>query len=496
MDKNKLKELIAKYIEEKGDDRLRKMDKVRDITKRYVKDILLKNDLKDETDKTKLTKFIQDFEGLLGVWSKTDMGNRDENLKRLKINSDELVKIWDTVGVIHDTPIYTQELEDWQKIKELLEKISKGFDTAKNAISDFKQPPKGFSGTATLSPIFYSFYPTEFIAINHPVDRAMHSFNEPIKQNLKDYLSNVEKIKKFIQGLGLSDDLGDFDRFCMWYEESILNNNGNKIIEYLKNLLTFRKQIKQVILKGPPGTGKTYIAKKFAKHFTENKDNVKLIQFHPSYSYEDFIESIRPKLHNNENVVYELTNGIFKEFCNTAKENPNQKYVLIIDEINRGNLSKIFGELIYALEYRNEELILPYSQETFSIPDNVYIIGTMNTADRSIALMDIALRRRFMFMELMPDAKVLENCLEGNGLKDTVLELFNKLNDAIKKEVGLGKDFQIGHSHFMVEDMDEQKLKTVWKYSIMPLLEEYFFNDLDRIDKLLEDPVFDIVKET
>ncbi|MFQ6072037.1 MAG: McrB family protein, partial [Methanosarcinales archaeon] len=261
---------------------------------------------------------------------------------------------------------------------------------------------------------------------------------------------------------------------------SVQKPKPDKTLEEIENLLNFKKQ---VVLIGPPGTGKTYHAKRFAEYFTGNSKSVEFIQFHPSYSYEDFIESIRPSLEEGEEVFYEIKDGIFKEFCKTAKENPNQNYVMIIDEINRGNLAKIFGELIYALEYRDSEFTLPYSQEIFKIPDNVYIIGTMNTADRSIALMDIALRRRFMFMELRPDPEVLEKHLEGNRFKDKVLNFFKELNDNIREEEGLGDNFTIGHSHFMVKDMDEQKLKTVWDYSVMPLLKEYFFDNIDKIQK-------------
>ena len=178
-------------------------------------------------------------------------------------------------------------------------------------------------------------------------------------------------------------------------------------IKEINNLLERKKQI---IFYGSPGTSKTYFANKFSEFFAAKVENIKIAQFHPSYSYEDFIEGIRPNLSKEGKAEgFFKKEGIFKIFSKIAKDNPNEKFVLIIDEINRGNISKIFGELIYLLEYRHEEISFTYSFNThdkFSIPLNLYIIGTMNSADRSIAFVDYALRRRFYFIDFYPDTNV------------------------------------------------------------------------------------------
>lgn len=254
-----------------------------------------------------------------------------------------------------------------------------------------------------------------------------------------------------------------------------------------KKIFSLLEHKKQLILIGPPGTGKTYLAKEFAEQFSSKP--YKFIQFHPSYSYEDFIEGIRPILTEsaNSSIQFELKNGLFKEMCIEAKNELNLNFVLIIDEINRGNLSKILGEVFSILEYRNDEILLPYSLESFTIPENLYIIGTMNTADRSIALIDFALRRRFMFMELMPDYDFLKFWLLENGgdieLTELVTKALEGLNGKIIEE--LDKNHQIGHTYFMISNLDYTKLLICWKHSIIPLLEEYFYRDDRKINQIL-----------
>ncbi|MEA1961328.1 MAG: AAA family ATPase [Bacillota bacterium] len=277
------------------------------------------------------------------------------------------------------------------------------------------------------------------------------------------------------------------------------------------------KRKKQVILYGPPGTGKTYWAEKvcseaaarkvFGKTFDSLDVNeqmvirgngrdaglVRMCCFHPSYGYEDFIEGIRASVSNGQ-TLFSLQAGIFKKLCNDAGENPDRDYYLIIDEINRGDISRIFGELITIIEVgkRGKQILLSISGESFSVPQNLYIVGTMNTADRSIALLDVALRRRFGFVELMPDTEVLgEVTIEGLPLGLWLGE-FNK---NICMYVGRdARNLQIGHSYFMengraINDFD--LLRKVIHEDIIPLLEEYCYGDYLTLSKILGNALVD-----
>ena len=183
-------------------------------------------------------------------------------------------------------------------------------------------------------------------------------------------------------------------------------------VDFLENIQTLLEDKKQVIFQGPPGTGKTYVAQKFAEHLAGSKERVTLVQFHPSYAYEDFVQGFRPALVNGQ-PGFDLRKGPLLRAADRARKDPESKHFLVIDEINRGNLAKVFGELYFLLEYRNSEIDLQYSNqgERFSLPENLYIIGTMNTADRSIAMVDLALRRRFYFVEFHPDDDPVKSVL-------------------------------------------------------------------------------------
>ncbi|OWZ84112.1 McrB family protein [Natranaerobius trueperi] len=256
-------------------------------------------------------------------------------------------------------------------------------------------------------------------------------------------------------------------------------------LDTTEEILSLLKLKQNVVFYGPPGTGKTYVAKKVAKHIVGGKENnIKLIQFHQNYSYEDFIEGIRPesKLENGTHIIdYPIKPGLFKRLCDVAIEKPDEKFVLIIDEFNRGNISKIFGELLYSLEYRSEEntIDLPYSKEPFYIPDNVYIIATMNTADKSLTRIDFAMRRRFAFYKFNVDTKVLISWGIENGLVlDSLAKLINDVNTEIEDE-----NFFVGISFFMRDDLSSN-IKYIWKSEIYPYLEEFFIDDLDSHSRL------------
>lgn len=264
----------------------------------------------------------------------------------------------------------------------------------------------------------------------------------------------------------------------------------------LDNIINLLKHKKNLIFQGPPGTGKTYIAKRVAYTMLGRKDTsfVETIQFHQSYSYEDFIQGLRPSDYGG----FYLKNGIFYELALRAQRDPKNDYFLIIDEINRGNLSKIFGELMMLIENDKRgndfQINLTYSPNTkFYVPENLYIIGTMNTADRSLAMVDYALRRRFSFIDMEP----VFNDRFRNHLKalnvpvnkiDWLLNGLNDINELIEKDSNLGRDYRIGHSYFCSIDEEniEDHLRNIINYEIKPLLEEYWFDNKTKVDDCLK----------
>lgn len=265
-------------------------------------------------------------------------------------------------------------------------------------------------------------------------------------------------------------------------------------LQTLKSLLLRKKNL---ILQGAPGVGKTYAAQRLAYAMMGVKDKscVKIIQFHQNYSYEDFVMGYKPKDNS-----FSLENGVFYDFCQKARAHSDNKYFFIIDEINRGNMSKIFGELLQLIEadYRGEPIQLAYcKQQSFFVPKNLFIIGMMNTADRSLAMIDYALRRRFCFYKMKPafQSKGFKKFQAGfhSPLLDKVIEQIEKLNEVIIGDPSLGEGFAIGHSYFCcladAENLDEA-INEIVIYDIIPMLEEYWFDNpktlKEQTDHLLE----------
>ena len=280
-----------------------------------------------------------------------------------------------------------------------------------------------------------------------------------------------------------------------------------------KTVRSERRPLNQ-ILYGPPGTGKTYNAvtralaivlgvgvdriggedraqfRAFRFDPAEGAGQIAMVTFHQSFSYEEFVEGIRPRLHAGSEIGYELRDGIFKRIANVANKaryDSDQKYVLIVDEINRGNIPKIFGELITLIEESRRlggsdatSVVLPYSNDEFGVPNNLYIIGTMNTADRSIVLVDTALRRRFDFVEMMPEPEHEHISADVEGVQ--LREMLKAMNERIS--LLLDRERQIGHTYlFKVTDMETLSHK--FRNAILPLLQEYFYDDWSKIREVL-----------
>ena len=235
-----------------------------------------------------------------------------------------------------------------------------------------------------------------------------------------------------------------------------------------------------IVFQGPPGTGKTFVAERMARMLlSESVGHFDTVQFHPSYAYEDFMQGIHPQVENGE-LTYRIQAGRFLEFCKEAQKRDAQTpCVLIIDEINRANLSRVFGELMYLLEYRDKAIPLAAGGEKFNIPANVYLIGTMNTADRSIALVDHALRRRFSFIHLPPDHAVLKARLEDDGLpSESLIATLEEINDQIND-----RNYKLGISFFMNDGKNLRMiLPDIWTSEIEPYLEEYFYDRPAKVD--------------
>jgi 5-methylcytosine-specific restriction protein B len=265
------------------------------------------------------------------------------------------------------------------------------------------------------------------------------------------------------------------------FEREVMGTDANELIstlEYKKN----------IILQGAPGVGKTYTAKRIAYAMLGCKDEnrVRQVQFHQSYTYEDFICGLKP----TDDGGFKFDTGPFYNICKDAEKDPEHKpWFMIIDEINRGNMSKILGEMFSLIEkdHRNEQIMLKYNGEMFSVPDNLYLIGTMNTADRGLVMLDYALRRRFAFITVLPKFKSTgfrALMQQSNNLKfNRIAKEITELNKVIAKDEMLGEGFMIGHSYFCLgRQVTDEDLQRIIKYEIMPLLDEYWYDNRDKVE--------------
>ena len=316
----------------------------------------------------------------------------------------------------------------------------------------------------------------------HPEQSVMKTLTD-----ITPYTDYVKKLQSIIDGDKQEDEILDVEDEEVTYESYTADDFLHDVYmdeeryNTLKALLLTKKN---VILQGAPGVGKTFAAKRLAFSIMGEKDNnrVKMVQFHQSYSYEDFIMGFRPT-----ETGFELKKGVFYELCRKAAED-DRPYFFIIDEINRGNLSKIFGELFMLIESdkRGVELQLLYADEQFSIPSNVHIIGMMNTADRSLAMLDYALRRRFAFFEISPafgsSGFRAYRTKVNNPKFDRLIATVEQLNDVIANDDSLGEGFCIGHSYFCTKaTINDEWMKSVVEYELIPLLKEYWFDEAAKV---------------
>ena len=428
--------------------------------------------------------------------------------------------------------------EDLDKILCNFEKILEYYVSYIDIYNKLKELIKGYQYSEERMFFYNHYMESNFMTEENELKNILEYFIEDFK--IRYEVKTLEKYKKICR---------IFEKYLVDRKD---NNLKNVLKQFIRHLVMRRipydqyiemlKECNEIyykfdddnfkfslntILYGPPGTGKTYnsifysvgivdkdrsiidmieeknnnildekifLRFKELKEVKEEERQIEFITFHQSYSYEDFVEGIRPTLatkdsEDNKDLKYTIHSGIFKNICERAKNNQDKNYVLIIDEINRGNISKIFGELITLLEPtkrlgESEELKirLPYSGEEFGVPKNLYILGTMNTADRSIALLDIALRRRFNFIEMPPKYDLLREKIEVENDKIELQELLKAINTRI--EFLLDKDHLIGHSYFInIKTFEE--LKEVFRNSIMPLLQEYFYDDFEKIRVVL-----------
>ena len=455
-----------------------------------------------------------------GKWRYAGPAIGGQNVSKFGISKHDGKYVTDKHMNVIDNPE-----EFWENFKNQLYSFLKEYETLEEPIHAVDKYPLLKNMGMVITKLLYIYYPDKFINISTKQALSFlmryfgYDFNNKmggdelsfmLARNLKDDIPELKENDPVFIGEALwnfmqemienEEEETDTETVDVVYPEYNKDKFLSEVFmsesEYNKiyQLLTRKKNI---ILKGSPGVGKTFMAKKLAYSIIgkEAKHQILSVQFHQSYSYEDFIEGIRPD--KEKDGKFSVVPGVFKEFVDKAKKDRANNYYVIIDEINRGNLSKILGELMKLIEYDKrdkEDVILPYSKEEFIVPENIYIIGTMNTADRSLAMVDYALRRRFAFYHVSPAFEKDEFkkwLMEKNHISEVkVVELCRKmkaLNAKIKTD--LGKGFEIGHSYF-VDTLNDSEFDTLYdniiEYEIEPLIGEYWFDEDTKVQEYID----------
>jgi 5-methylcytosine-specific restriction protein B len=428
----------------------------------------------------------------------------------------ELGKIWNTGRYGGPGPMAAlnrsaQDTDTYERLLDTFRYLCHGdgedADRIDAALDDPKWKVPGL-GESVIMKLLAITHPERYLAVfpykgEKGKQRLLHMLGLPEPTAISRGRVQVEandRLRKRVEALFPGDPWG-MSRFLFWYaardpeqdEES--DKQTDPIADLAEELLLDRSFLDdvvellrdkgQVILYGPPGTGKTYIAKKLAAVLAPDQRRRSIVQFHPSTSYEDFVEGYRPETVNGT-VTYSLTDGPLRRLASRAKDAPGTRHVMLIDEINRGNLPKILGELLFLLEYRGEQIGTLYRpDEAFELPPDLWFIGTMNTADRSVALIDAALRRRFHFVPVYPESGPMEGLLrrwlDHHHEPSWVADLVAMVNAELIDTLG-GPHLQIGPSHFMRRGLDEVGIERIWRYNVEPFVEDQFFGDQARIE--------------
>ncbi len=428
---------------------------------------------KDKRKENDINNLWELFSSAIALADENTEENSTEFSKWYDLVHDQYGVTWKmTMGLYWIRPHYFINLDSTNRdfIPKMENMPAEFVNLVKNKLNNLKKSP----------------YAKDYLFINDACKKALESGNYAYKTlpELSHYAWKFSKRDNPKPKVEISQIIESEN---MYTKEDFLNDVFIAEEKY-DRLASVLKLKKNIILQGAPGVGKTFAAKKLAYSIMGEIDEnrIEFVQFHQNYSYEDFVMGYKPAGNG-----FELKHGIFYRFCKKAEENPDKDYYFIIDEINRGNMSKIFGELLMLIEegYRGTEMTLAYDGSSFSVPKNLYIIGMMNTADRSLAMIDYALRRRFSFFDMEPGFDTegfvkYQNQLNNKTFDKLIYEI-KKLNEDIIKDKSLGKGFCIGHSYFC--NSDENKCTTEWMlnvvdYDILPMLREYWFDDMSKVE--------------